>query len=53
MRGKGNQISVVKCSPSDWSAVSIYVVIMFQMVYVSTRLNKYEYDLKKKYGGIN
>jgi uncharacterized membrane protein YfcA len=26
---------------------------MAQMVYVSTRLNKYEFDLKKKYGGIN
>lgn len=53
MRGKNNQISVVKCSASDWSAVAIYVIIMFQMVYISTTLNKYEFDLKKKYGGIN
>jgi hypothetical protein len=53
MRGKGNQISVVKCSGADWTAVAIYAVIMAQMVYLSTRLNKYEYDLKRKYGGIN
>lgn len=53
MRGKGNQISVLKCSASNWKAVAIYIVVMFQMIFIGQRLNKYEYDLKKKYGGIN
>lgn len=46
MRGSNNKISVQKCSAADWVAVAVYALVMALMVYVSSRLNKFEYDLK-------
>lgn len=52
-RENGNKINMKKCSFFDWLAVFIYLNLTILLIVISVKLYRYEYNLKKKYGGVN